>query len=121
MAQIEAPNNFEGDLLYKFETDSIPQAGIRLKEVILFQPLSFKSMDELRQYVILRNRTLRVYPYAKLASDRLDTLSMRLENINSNRKKKTYINLLKSKKNHTWVYVLALNYLAKQLAGKLEK
>ena len=91
LAQIEAPNNFEGDLLYKFETDSIPQAGIRLKEVVLFQPLSFKSMDELRQYVILRNRTLRVYPYAKLASDRLDTLSMRLENINSNRKKKTYI------------------------------
>ena len=33
LAQIEAPNNFEGDLLYKFETDSIPQAGIRLKEV----------------------------------------------------------------------------------------
>ena len=91
LAQIEAPNNFEGDLLYKFETDSIPQAGIRLKEVVLFQPLSFKSMDELRQYVILRNRTLRVYPYAKLASDRLDTLSMRLENIKSNRKKKTYI------------------------------
>ena len=91
LAQIEAPNNFEGDLLYKFETDSIPQAGIRLKEVVLFQPLSFKSMDELRQYVILRNRTLRVYPYAKLASDRLDKLSMRLENINSNRKKKTYI------------------------------
>ena len=91
LAQIEAPNNFEGDLLYKFETDSIPQAGIRLKEVVLFQPLSFKSMDELRQYVILRNRTLRVYPYAKLASDRLDKLSMRLENIKSNRKKKTYI------------------------------
>ena len=91
LAQIEAPNNFEGDLLYKFETDSIPQAGIRLKEVVLFQPLSLKSMDELRQYVILRNRTLRVYPYAKLASDRLDTLSIRLENIKSNRKKKTYI------------------------------
>ena len=88
LAQIEAPNNFEGDLLYKFETDSIPQAGIRLKEVVLFQPLSFKSIDELRQYVILRNRTLRVYPYAKLASDRLDKLSMRLENIKSNRKRK---------------------------------
>ena len=91
LAQIEAPNSFEGDLLYKFETDSIPQAGIRLEEVVLFQPLRFNSIKKLRQYVVLRNRTLRVYPYAKLASDRLDTLSMRLKNITSNRKKKTYI------------------------------
>ena len=91
LAQIEAPNNFDGELLFKFETDSIPQAGIRLEEVVLFQPLTFRSIKELRQYVILRNRTLRVYPYAKLASDRLDTLSIRLENIKSNRKKKTYI------------------------------
>jgi hypothetical protein len=91
LAQIEAPNNFDGDLLYKFETDSIPKAGIRLEEVVLFQPLSFKSIKELREYVVLRNRTLRVYPYAKLASDRLDTLSIRLKNIRSNRKKKTYI------------------------------
>ena len=91
LAQIEAPNNFDGELLFKFETDSIPQAGIRLEEVVLFQPLTFRSIKELRQYVILRNRTLRVYPYAKLASDRLDTLSIRLKNIKSNRKKKTYI------------------------------
>tara|TARA_A200000159_G_scaffold78140_1_gene72380 strand:+ start:846 stop:1577 length:732 start_codon:yes stop_codon:yes gene_type:complete len=91
LAQIEAPNNFDGELLFKFETDSIPQAGIRLEEVVLFQPLTFSSIKELRQYVILRNRTLRVYPYAKLASDRLDTLSIRLKNIKSNRKKKTYI------------------------------
>ena len=91
LAQIEAPNSFDGDLLYKFETDSIPQAGIRLEEVVLFQPLRFNSIKKLRQYVVLRNRTLRVYPYAKLASDRLDTLSIRLKNITSNRKKKTYI------------------------------
>ena len=77
-------------MLYKFETDSIPQSGIRLKEVVLFQPLRFKSMNELRDYVILRNRTLRVYPYAKTASDRLDTLSSRLRSIKSKRDKKTY-------------------------------
>ena len=80
----------EDNLLYKFETDSIPQSGIRLKEVVLFQPLRFKSMNELRDYVILRNRTLRVYPYAKTASDRLDTLSSRLRSIKSKRDKKTY-------------------------------
>ena len=81
----------EESMLYKFETDSIPNSGIRLKEVVLFQPLRFKSMTELREYVILRNRTLRVYPYAKLASERLDTLSMRLQNIKNKRQKKIYI------------------------------
>ena len=78
-------------LLYKFETDSILNSGIRLKEVVLFQPLRFKSMNELRKYVILRNRTLRVYPYAKLAADRLDTLTLRLEEIKKRRQKKKYI------------------------------
>lgn len=81
----------EESMLYMFETDSIPNSGIRLKEVVLFQPLRFKSMTELREYVILRNRTLRVYPYAKLAADRLDTLSMRLQNIKNKRQKKIYI------------------------------
>jgi len=90
-AQIQTPDNFKGELLYKFETDSIPQSGIRLKEVVLFQPLRFKSMKDLRNYVILRNRTLRVYPYAKMASDRLDTLSLRIEDIKNKRKQKIYI------------------------------
>src|SRR6056300_1154048 len=81
----------EESMLYKFETDSIPNSGIRLKEVVLFQPLRFNSMTELREYVILRNRTLRVYPYAKLAADRLDTLSMLLQNIKNKRQKKIYI------------------------------
>lgn len=91
LAQTEEPQNFEGELLYKFETDSIVDSGIRLKEVVLFQPLRFKSMNQLREYVILRNRTLRVYPYAKLASDRLDTLSKRLNSIKGKKQRKTYI------------------------------
>ena len=91
LAQTEEPQNFEGELFYKFETDSIADSGIRLKEVVLFQPLRFKSMNHLREYVILRNRTLRVYPYAKLASDRLDTLSKRLNSIKGKKQRKTYI------------------------------
>ncbi len=83
--------DFEGELLYQFDTDSIPSSGIRLQEVVLFQPLRFKSMNQLREYVILRNRTLKVYPYAKLASDRLDSLSSRLEKIEGKRQKKIYL------------------------------
>jgi hypothetical protein len=90
-AQDQDAKKSDEQILYKFETDSIPNSGIRLKEVVLFQPLRFKSMSELRNYVILRNRTLRVYPYAKLAADRLDTLNLRLEAIKNKRQKKIYI------------------------------
>lgn len=91
LSQQQYSIGFEEPMLYKFETDSIPNSGIRLEEVVLFQPLRFKSMNELRNYVILRNRTLRVYPYAKLAADRLDTLTSRLERIEKKRQKKIYI------------------------------
>lgn len=91
LSQQQDSIGFEEPMLYKFETDSIPNSGIRLEEVVLFQPLRFKSMSELRNYVILRNRTLRVYPYAKLAADRLDTLTSRLERIEKKRQKKIYI------------------------------
>lgn len=91
LSQQQDSIGFEEPMLYKFETDSIPNSGIRLEEVVLFQPLRFKSMNELRNYVILRNRTLRVYPYAKLAADRLDTLTFRLEKIEKKRQKKIYI------------------------------
>ena len=91
LSQQQDSIGFEEPMLYKFETDSIPNSGIRLEEVVLFQPLRFKSMNELRNYVILRNRTLRVYPYAKLAADRLDTLTSRLEGIEKKRQKKIYI------------------------------
>ena len=47
IAQQNSENDLESELLYKFETDSIPQSGIRLKEVVLFQPLKFKTIDEL--------------------------------------------------------------------------
>ena len=90
LAQEQDSLDSSEQLLYKFETDSIPNSGIRLQEVVLFQPLRFKSMKELREYVILRNRTLRVYPYAKLAADRLDTLTTRLGQIKKKRQKKKH-------------------------------
>ena len=36
IAQQNSEIDLESELLYKFETDSIPQSGIRLKEVVLF-------------------------------------------------------------------------------------
>lgn len=90
-AQTDKSIDIYEESLYPLSGDSIPELGIRLDEVVLFQPLRFKSMDDLRNYVILRNRTLKVYPYAKLASDRLDTLQQRMENIKTKSGKKAYL------------------------------
>ena len=62
--------------------------------MVVFQPLRFKSREELKRYVILRRRVFRVYPYAKLAAERLTVLNERLENIESKRGRKKYLKRL---------------------------
>ena len=74
--------------------DTIPQFGIPLKEVVLFQPLKFRTIDDLKNYLILRRRVIKVYPYAKLASDRLMILNKRLKNLKSKRSKRKYLRRL---------------------------
>ena len=76
--------------LYINESGKIPELGITLDEVILFQPLRFQTIEELKKYLILRNRTLKVYPYAKLASDRLKRLNERINSIKKKNSKKKY-------------------------------
>ena len=73
--------------------DSIPKPYINLNEVILFQPLTFNNYDAAKKYAILRNRTYKVYPYAKLAADRLQVLNDRLKSIE---KKKTEKKIFKT-------------------------
>ena len=80
--------------LLLIEGDSIPQYGITLKEVVVFQPLRFKTREELKRYILLRRRVFRVYPYAKLAADRLTVLYNRLNKIESKRVRKKYLKRL---------------------------
>ena len=74
--------------------DSIPLGGIVLDEVVVFKPLRFKDYESLNQYAILRNRTLKVYPYAKLAADRLEVLNNRLQQIEKKSMRKRYLKRL---------------------------
>ena len=76
---------------FVIEGDTIINTIIELKEVVLFQPLRFYDYEEAKRYVILRQRTHKVYPYAKMASDRLNLLTKRLESIKSKRKKRVYL------------------------------
>lgn len=79
---------------FVIEGDSVMRSEIELKEVIVFQPLNFSSYDEAKRYILLRQRTFRVYQYAKLAADRLNILTDRLNKIKSKRKKRKYLRLI---------------------------
>ncbi|MDC0477994.1 DUF4294 domain-containing protein [Flavobacteriaceae bacterium] len=71
--------------------DSIMKNFIELNEVILLPKIKFSKREKLVEYLILKRKTIKVYPYAKLASIRLDTLYSRLNNIKRKGSKKKYI------------------------------
>lgn len=72
------------------EGDSLFRESIALDEVFIFSKLKFNSYEDKLRYYILRRKTHKVYPYAKLASERLVELNERLGEIKSNRKRKRY-------------------------------
>ena len=72
------------------EGDSIPITAINLDEVRLLHKLKFDSREDRKRYLILRRKTIKVYPYAKLAAERLNTLNVRLDKMKRKRDKKRY-------------------------------
>ena len=93
-SQIENNNNQQKidttNYYFIIKGDSIPREFIDLEEVILLNKLQFTSKEDRRRYFILRRKTRKVYPYAKLASERLITMSERLKTIKRKRDKKKY-------------------------------
>lgn len=75
---------------YYIEGDSVPKKLIELDEVLILNKLNFASNDDKVKYLILKRRTLKVYPYAKLAADRLVTLTERLASLKKKSEKKRY-------------------------------
>ncbi|MFK5983571.1 MAG: DUF4294 domain-containing protein [Flavobacteriaceae bacterium] len=75
---------------YIIQGDSIPREFIDLEEVILLNKLEFTSKEDRKRYLILRRKTRKVYPYAKLASERLTVMTERLKTIEKKRDRKKY-------------------------------
>ncbi len=72
------------------EGDSVPRVTIDLDEVMLLHRLKFDSKQQRIRYLILRRKTIKVYPYAKLAADRLDSMNQRMATLKRARDKKRY-------------------------------
>lgn len=90
------------------EGDSIAREQIDLDEVLILGKLNFESDLERRKYLILRRKTLKVYPYAKLASERLVELNSRLDDIKSKRDRRRYTKIVQ-------------NYIEDQFSAELKK
>jgi len=67
---------------------------IELDEIMLLPNQKFKSPEDIRYYYWFRKKVFKAYPFAKLASERLDTLNTRLEKIDSKRKRKKYTRIV---------------------------
>ncbi|WP_265243037.1 DUF4294 domain-containing protein [Muriicola sp. Z0-33] len=90
-AQVEEiPLDSVSEKMIIVEGDSIFKSSIALDEVYIFGKLEFESYKEKLRYYILRRKTIKVYPYAKLASERLVELNDSLSRIKKKRKRKKY-------------------------------
>ena len=84
----------ENSTYFKIEGDSVFKKEINLKEVVIYKPVVFADNQERLDYFVLKRKVLKVYPYAKMASERLAKLNDRLDKIKSKRKKKKYTKML---------------------------
>ena len=70
--------------------EKIPRSYIGLEEVVVYEPVKLRSYDDMKKYMLLRRRVLKVYPYAQLASERFTVLKERLDHMDKRRQKKRY-------------------------------
>jgi hypothetical protein len=74
--------------------DTITGQSIDLEEVVILPRLRLNSNEERRRYLILQRKTLKVFPYAKLAAERLETLNARMAGVKSKRQRKKYTRMV---------------------------
>lgn len=67
---------------------------IQLNEIALLPKPKFSSKNDIRYYLWFRKKVYKAYPFAKLASERLDSLNARLERIDSKSKRRRYTRLV---------------------------
>ncbi|MCR4033781.1 MULTISPECIES: DUF4294 domain-containing protein [Flavobacterium] len=75
------------------EQDSILNDTIQLPEIIISKGEKMNP-EELKQFQILQNRVYKVYPYAKLASERLTALNNGMARLKTSREKKKYFKIV---------------------------
>lgn len=75
------------------EKDSILNDTIQLPEIIISKGQQM-SAEEMKQFQILQMRVYKVYPYARLAADRLTALNNGMARLKTSREKKKYFKIV---------------------------
>ncbi len=88
--QDSIPNDSIPDKYLIIEGDSIPRKNIELDAVLVLPRMLFSNREERIRYIILKRKTHKVYPYAKMAAERLTKLNEELNQLNKKRKKKKH-------------------------------
>ena len=88
------------------EKDSVLTQPILLEEVVI----SKQKLDPeaKKQFLLLQNRVLRVYPFAKIGADRLITLNKNMASLQTTKEKKKYLKIVE-------------NYLEDEFTAQLKK
>ena len=80
------------DTIYIFDQQFYSGDTIRLAEVSVFgKEHYFGDAEAQKRYLLLRSRVKRVYPYAKMAADRLYTMERTMDTMQNKRQKKVYV------------------------------
>jgi hypothetical protein len=91
-----------------FYVDGDSINAIELDDVMLLQRLDFDSKYERIRYLILKRKVKKVWPYAKLAADRLVVLDKRLSTLRTRNEKKRYSRMVE-------------DYIEKEFKSELKK
>ena len=86
----DQPMDSIAEKLIIIEGDSLLYNSIPLEEVYVFGKLEFPTYKDKLRYYILRRKTIKVYPYAKMAAERLSELNDSLDHIKKKRHRKRY-------------------------------
>lgn len=95
------------DTLKGTEMDSIA-FNIDMQEIVISNVKDTISAEERKNLAILKRRTLKVYPFAKTAAERLTMLSVNMAKLKTDREKKKYSKIVEK-------------YLEDEFEGQLKK
>jgi hypothetical protein len=79
---------------YIIDGDSVAVSVVQLREVYLMSKHRFASKEERIRYLILKRKTIKVYPYAKLAAERLVELNVRLATLTRKSEQRHYSKII---------------------------
>lgn len=99
-------SSIERNELEATEQDTIINDKVLLEEVIIDKRRL--SLEDKKAFLILQNRVFKVYPYAKVASEKLIAMNANLDKLTNKKDKKRYFKIVE-------------NYLENEFTDKLKK